>query len=73
MRKESKEYRMVVTYKTATQLPHAAKAFAFLPRTFFGGAGFFSFFETRSAETRARAACINVISTSGTGKKAKRY
>ncbi len=29
---------------------------AFLPRTFFGGVGFFSFFDTMMAETRARAA-----------------
>ena len=56
MRVESKEYRMIVTHnKTATPRPPYA-VLAFLPRTFFGGAGFFSFFDTMMAETRARAA-----------------
>ena len=56
MRVESKEYSMIVTHnKTATPRPLYA-VLAFLPRTFFGGAGFFSFFDTMMAETRARAA-----------------
>lgn len=50
MRVESEEYRWTV-------IQHSIYAvLAFLPRVFFGGAAFFSFFATRRADTRAMAA-----------------
>lgn len=49
MRVESEEYRWTVTQYIYAVL-------AFLPRVFFGGAAFFSFFATRRADTRAMAA-----------------
>ena len=42
-----------------TTATRAYAVFAFLPRTFLGGAGFFSFWAVMSAETRARAACVS--------------
>ena len=47
------------SHHNKTTAARAYAVFAFLPRTFLGGAGFFSFWAAMSAETRARAAWVS--------------